>query len=81
MSTYDDGRIKDYEFHHAHIAPLHIEPENLVLQEGEVDAVKLVSPDEFLQLLNGSPDNMHFVPSNGNYYKIILDQVAHAVKN
>ncbi|NNF83348.1 MAG: NUDIX domain-containing protein [Flavobacteriaceae bacterium] len=81
LSTYDDGRIKDYEFHYAHIAPLKVELNNLVLQEGEVDAVKLVSHNQFIELLEGSPDNMHFVPSNGNYYKLILEQVAKAVKN
>ena len=81
MSTYDSGRIMDFEFHHAHIAPLNAELNELVLQEGEVDAVKLVTHQEFFELLKGSPGNLHFVPSNAAYYKLILEQVAKAVKN
>ncbi len=81
MSSYDNGRIKDYEFHHAHIAPLKLELDELLLQPGEVDAVKLVDHKKFLELLEGSPDNLHFVPSNAHYYKFIIREVAKAVKN
>ena len=80
-SEYDNGRIRDYEFHHAYIAPLKVELNELRLQPGEVDAVKLVQPEKFLKLLKGSPDNLHFVPTNASYYKLILNEISNAVKN
>ena len=80
-STYDQGRIRDFEFHHAYIAPLEIDTHELILQPGEVDAVKLVNNKEFLDLLAGSPENSHFVPTNGNYYELILDAISKAINN
>ncbi|MBT8271790.1 MAG: NUDIX domain-containing protein [Flavobacteriaceae bacterium] len=78
---YDNGRIRDYEFHHAYIAPLKVGIGELRLQPGEVDGVKLVGPGEFMKLLEESPGNSHFVPTNASYYKLILDEISNAVKN
>ncbi|NNF74649.1 MAG: NUDIX domain-containing protein [Flavobacteriaceae bacterium] len=80
-SFYHDGAIKDFEFHHAFITELKINTADLKLQKGEVDAIKLVGQEEFLNLLDKSPGNSHFVPSNIDYYKLILERVGFAVKN
>ena len=81
LSTYDEGSIKDYEFHHAYIAELKSPASDLRLQIGEVESVKLVSFDEFRSLLNKSINNGHFVSSNSAYYEFILKCIRDAIKN
>lgn len=74
-STYDNGRIKDYEFHQVFIAQLRTALEDLIPQEDEVEALKLVSFNEFSNLLEQSHKNNHFIASNRNYYKFVIDSI------
>ncbi|NRD24237.1 NUDIX domain-containing protein [Winogradskyella litoriviva] len=74
-TNYDNGNIKDNEFHQVFIAQLKVNIEELVLQEDEVEAIKLVSLKEFETLLKNSKSNNHFVTSNTAYYKFILKTI------
>ncbi|MUU78440.1 NUDIX hydrolase [Winogradskyella endarachnes] len=74
-TSYNDGTIQDNEFHQVFIAKLKVPITDLVIQESEVEAVKLVSFSEFETLLNNSKTNNHFVSSNTDYYKFILKTI------
>lgn len=74
-TSYADGKIQDNEFHQVFIAELNVPLKELILQESEVEAVKLVSFDEFETLLKNSESNNHFVTSNADYYKFVLKTI------
>ena len=74
-SEYANGNIKDYEFHQVFISELHHLVAELTPQEHEVEALKLVSFDEFEHLLNNSKSNSHFVSSNYEYYIFVLKAI------
>lgn len=75
--SYDNG-IKDNEFHNTFICLLTEELSRLTLQDEEVEAIKLVSFDEFQNLIETiGNNNNHFVPSNQSYYQFVLN----AIKN
>ena len=74
-SEYFDGKIKDNEFHHVYIAELKSDFDQLTPQPNEVEALKLVSFDEFNTLLEDSKTNSHFIPANKNYYKFVVDTI------
>ena len=44
-------------------------------QEDEVEALKLVSINEFEALLSQSEINHHFIPTNKSYYSFVIDQI------
>jgi len=70
------NNIKDNEFHNTFIALLNTPLEQLTPQEGEVEALKLVSVSEFQSLINTiNNNNNHFVPSNQAYYQLILNEI------
>lgn len=70
-SIYNNGEIKDFEFHQVYIAKLNEKLENLIPQEDEVEALKLVSLIEFDALLSHSETNGHFIPTNKDYYRFV----------
>jgi len=74
-SSYDNGNIKDNEFHQIFIAELNVELKELMPQEHEVEALKLVSFEEFSALLKESKTNNHFVTSNTDYYEFVLKTI------
>ena len=74
-TSYADGKIQDNEFHQVFIAELQVDLTNLIIQEEEVEALKLVALNEFKDLLKYSETNMHFVASNLKYYKFILKTI------
>ena len=75
FQSYDNG-IMDNEFHNTFITELKVSLYKLKLQEEEVEAIKLVSFDEFEMLLqNIENNNNHFVPSNKSYYKLLFNQI------
>lgn len=74
-TKYNKGQIQDNEFHQVFIAELKTPLNSLVIQTAEVEAVKLVSFEEFETLLKHSNTNSHFVTSNTNYYKFILNAI------
>lgn len=74
-SSYNSGEIKDNEFHQVYVAELKNSIDELQPQENEVEALKLVTRDEFLNLLQGSDDNHHFISSNKSYYEFIATKI------
>lgn len=75
FQTYENG-IVDNEFHNTFIAELKITLPELILQEEEVEALKLVSFNEFKTLIETIGVNgNHFVPSNKSYYELVLKQI------
>lgn len=76
FQSYDNG-IVDNEFHHTFICELKSEISGLIPQESEVEALKLVSYEEFENLLKHSETNSYFVASNRDYYLTVLK----AIKN
>ena len=78
-SSYANGNIKDNEFHHIFVAELKVNLQDLRPQEAEVEALKLVSFQEFEGLLENSENNMHFVASNRDYYKFIINSISNLI--
>ncbi|WP_111684143.1 NUDIX hydrolase [Winogradskyella tangerina] len=79
-SSYDDGAIQDNEFHQVYIAELKVDMNELVLQENEVEALKLVTFSDFLLLLENSKTNLHFIPTNKSYYLFVLNAIKKQLK-
>ncbi len=67
--------IKDYEFHHTYIAELKVKVDDLIPQPEEVEALKLVSFEDYLDLLEHSETNLHFIASNKDYYLSVLKAI------
>lgn len=74
-SSYNNGTIQDNEFHQVHIAELKIELKKLIPQPEEVEALKLVTFDEFQDLLKHSETNNHFIASNKSYYLFVINTI------
>jgi isopentenyldiphosphate isomerase len=74
-SEYNNGAIKDFEFHQVYIAELSEDLKNLKPQEDEVEALKLVSLSEFEYLLSHSETNNHFVSTNREYYNFVMKAI------
>ena len=71
-SLYNNGSIQDNEFHQVYISELKVPLKQLVPQETEVEALKLVTFDTFEALLEQSESNSHFIATNKSYYKFVL---------
>lgn len=78
FQSYDNG-ITDNEFHNTFMAELKVPLSQLIPQEGEVEALKLVSFQTFEKLLKHIGANNHFVASNKNYYKEIYQHILSVV--
>ncbi|GAA4281755.1 NUDIX domain-containing protein [Gaetbulibacter aestuarii] len=77
FQSYDSG-LKDNEFHHSFLCKLKVDIDQLQRQEEEVEALKLVSLEEFQGFIDAiDTPNDHLVPSNKAYYQMVLD----AIKN
>lgn len=74
-SSYNNGAIKDNEFHQVFIAELNASLNDLIPQEDEVEALKLVTFNRFEILLENSATNLHFIPTNIAYYRFVLDAI------
>ncbi|WP_179346546.1 NUDIX hydrolase [Winogradskyella ursingii] len=74
-SEYNNGKIKDYEFHNVYISELKVALRDLIPQPEEVEDLKLVSFAEFESLLKNSTTNSHFVSTNKSYYQFILNAI------
>lgn len=79
FQSYTNGII-DNEFHHTYIAELKVNINKLIPQKEEVQALKLVRMCDFLELLENSKHNNHFVACNSKYYhkvaKAILKKIS-----
>ncbi len=74
FQSYDNG-IVDNEFHNTYISELKEDISKLKLQEEEVEAVKLVSLEEFKILIKHIGSDNHFVASNKQYYEFVLKTI------
>ncbi|WP_417238135.1 NUDIX hydrolase [Bizionia sp.] len=74
FQSYENGII-DNEFHHTYIAKLQVSMENLIPQPGEVEALQLVTLNQFKSLLEHSETNGYFVTTNVGYYKTVLKAI------
>lgn len=76
FQSYPNG-IVDNEFHHTFIAKIDYDLEDLKLDSDEVAQVKFVTIPEFLELLENSDVNSHFVSSNTLYYLDVIKAIKH----
>lgn len=75
FQTYESGII-DNEFHNTFIAKLDVILQELIPQEEEVEAIKLVSAYHFSELIdNIEKSNNHLVPSNKSYYETVFQHI------
>ena len=75
FQSHDNG-IMDNEFHNTFIAELKVPLSELIPQEEEVQALKLVSFNTFKSLTDCIENNgNHFVPSNKPYYQLVLQEI------
>ncbi|NNC50537.1 MAG: NUDIX domain-containing protein [Flaviramulus sp.] len=75
FQSYENGII-DNEFHNTFLVELKVEISELKPQESEVEALKLVSLDDFQILIDTIENNSgHFVPSNKTYYEFVLREI------
>lgn len=75
FQSYENG-IVDNEFHNTYIGKLDVSISKLIPQEEEVEALKIVSINEFQSLITNIKDNgNHFVPSNKSYYEFVLQMI------
>lgn len=74
FQSYPNGII-DNEFHNTYIAKLLVTINDLIPQKEEVEALKLISIEEFRDKLKNSETNNHFVASNRNYYETVLTAI------
>jgi len=74
FQSYENG-IVDNEFHHTFICELNVAIESLIPQESEVEALKLITLDDFKSKLDNSDTNGHFVATNRAYYHKVLEAI------
>lgn len=74
FQSYENG-IVDNEFHHTYLVELKVNLNQLSPQKGEVEALKLVTLEEFKIILNSIGNNNHLVPSNKAYYEYVLEAI------
>lgn len=79
FKTYRNGVI-DNEFHNTFIALIDLEINDYLIDRNEVEAIKYVHCNDFMNLLN-SPDNLHFIKENKSYYEFILSEIQKAIQN
>ncbi|WP_452221300.1 NUDIX hydrolase [Lacinutrix salivirga] len=79
FQSYPNGII-DNEFHHTFIAELKVDINQLIPQKEEVEALKLVSTEAFIKLLESSETNGHFVASNRKYYEFVINSIQKQLK-
>jgi isopentenyldiphosphate isomerase len=74
FQSYENG-IVDNEFHHTFICELEVGLSALIPQKSEVEALKLVTLEDFKSKLDNSDTSGHFVASNREYYLKVLEAI------
>jgi len=74
FQTYENGII-DNEFHHTFISELKIDVTELILQKGEVEALKMISIDDFYEKLEHNNSSNHFISTNKSYYEFVIEAI------
>jgi len=72
FQNYGNGII-DNEFHHTFISELRVDINQLSPQKGEVEAIKLVTIEDFKDKLERIGEDNHFVASNKPYYEFVFN--------
>ncbi|MFT5846168.1 NUDIX hydrolase [Psychroserpens sp.] len=78
FNTHPNG-ITDNEFHHTYIVETTLWIEDFIKQDEEVEDLKYVSMFEFHEILDNIGVNNHFVPSNKDYYKRVIEAVLNKI--
>ena len=78
FQSYDCG-INDNEFHHTFISELKVSLSELIPQEDEVEALKLITIEDYKSILNNIGVNNHFVAFNKAYYEIVLKKIIETI--
>lgn len=79
FQDYKNGII-DNEFHITFISELKKSLSELILQEEEVESIKLVSFKEFNYLIETIGNNSnYFVPSNKKHYQLVLQKIIETI--
>lgn len=74
FQSYKNG-IEDNEFHNTFKCLLSVPLSTLMPQVEEVEALKLVSFNDFKALIDNIGIDNHFVPSNKKYYELVLQHI------
>ncbi|WP_203255671.1 NUDIX hydrolase [Hyunsoonleella ulvae] len=74
FQNYDNGLI-DNEFHNTYMAELTIPLSALTPQEDEVEALKLVSFEDFEHLLEHIGKDKHLIATNKTYYQKVYQNI------
>lgn len=74
FQSYENG-IVDNEFHHTFLCELKVGINSLIPQASEVEALKLITLEDFKKKLDKSDSNGHFVASNSAYYLKVLEAI------
>ncbi len=74
FQAYENG-IVDNEFRHTYICELKVGISALIPQVSEVEALKLITQENFISKLENSETNGHFVASNRAYYLKVLNTI------
>ncbi len=74
FQTYTFG-IVDNEFHHTFISELKVDVAELKPQQDEVEALKLITIEDFKNKLKHIGEDNHFVASNKSYYEFVLNSI------
>jgi isopentenyldiphosphate isomerase len=75
VNIHPNGII-DCEFQHVYLIELQTPIEQLVIQETEVDAIRLFSKEELEHCIQKAHPEYTIVPSDMSYYKFILSEVS-----
>ncbi len=79
FQSYSNG-IVDNEFHNTYLVELKSHISQLTPQEDEVEALKLVTIEEFDKIIDYIGQDHHLVASNKNYYQQVLDAIIKRLK-
>lgn len=74
FQSYDNGII-DNEFHHIFLVEFDYDCVDLIPQQDEVEALKLVSMYDFSEMVDNCGENLHLVKTNKPYYEFVMEAI------
>ena len=74
INSFPNG-IKDCEFQHVFLTLLKFPAASLILQDEEVEAVRLFSFDEIKQCMSKTHPEFKIVPADMSYYEFVMDEI------
>ena len=73
--THPRENIMDNEFHYIYLAELQTPVENLVIQEEEVAAIKMISLQNLKQDLSDTDKSKYYVPHEEKYFSFVFSEI------